>query len=172
MSFGLACKTFFRILGNRSFAEAVRGIDKSTSAPEPEAVTAPAGVSGRNDAIQLLAVLQREARLVDFLKEDISSYPDAQVGAAVRDVHRESAAALERMFALKPLTGQEEGSDMSVDDTYDPARWKLSGKVGGQPPYRGTLRHPGWQATTTSLPAWKGSDASRDIVAPAELDVR
>ena len=76
----------------------------TTPAPRTAAQTAPAApASTRSDALTLLSVLQREARLIDFLKEEIAGYADAQIGAAVRDVHRDAAAALDRLFALKPL---------------------------------------------------------------------
>src|SRR5207253_6846543 len=40
---------------------------------------------GNGAAVQLLAILQREGRLLDFLQEDVDGYADAQIGAAVRD---------------------------------------------------------------------------------------
>jgi hypothetical protein len=118
-----------------------------------------------------LAALQREARLVDFIQEPIASYSDAQVGAAVRDVHRDCAAAVQRMFALQPVMEQAEGSAIEVTDGGDPARVRLTGNVSGQPPYRGVLRHPGWQASKVDLPAWSGSAQSALVVAAAEVEL-
>ena len=55
------------------------------AAPPPKAQAGPA-----DGAVQILSVLQRDARLVDFLMEDIGAYSDEQVGAAVRDVQPQS----------------------------------------------------------------------------------
>ena len=126
----------------------------------------------RSDALNLLAALQREARLVDFLKETISAYTDAQIGAAVRDVHRDASAALERMLALRPVSDEAEGSSIEVPPATDAARIRLVGNVSGNPPFRGALRHAGWQATRLDLPEWTGSDASAArIIAPAEVEL-
>ena len=60
----------------------------------------------------MLATLQREARFVDFVKESLEGYADAQIGAVARDVHRDCGAVLERLFALRPvLADQEEGGE-------------------------------------------------------------
>ena len=50
----------------------------------------------------MLSILQRDARLIDFLMEDISGYSDDQVGAAVRSLHEQSRAALARYITLSP----------------------------------------------------------------------
>lgn len=186
----IAFKSFFRALGNKEFADRVGqllAVPPGASAPaiatakpaaEPAPVvaakpTAPARPKPtRNDALSLLSALQREARLVDFLKESISAYDDAQIGAAVRDVHRDCAAAVERIFALRPATDQAEGSSLEVPDGFDAARYKLTGNVAGKPPFRGTVAHHGWQATKCELPAWTGSEAAQTIVAPIELEIK
>ena len=119
----------------------------------------------------LLAVLQREGRLVDFLKEPITSYSDAQIGAAVRDIHRDCAAALDRIFALRPLIDQPDGSPIDIPTGFDAARYRLTGNVAGQPPYRAKLLHGGWEATRVQLPEWNGTRAAAQIVAPAEVEL-
>ena len=133
--------------------------------PPPPAPKRPEG----EDALVLLATLQREARLIDFLKEDLSGYEDAQVGAAVRDVHRDAAAVLERLFAPAPAVEAEEGS--RLDPASLPAgRVKTTGQVGGG---SGTLVHPGWAATKVNLPARTGppDEAAVRVLAPAEVEV-
>ena len=136
-----------------------------TPPPEPPAPKRPEG----EDALVLLATLQREARLIDFLKEDLSGYEDAQVGAAVRDVHRDAAAVLDRLFAPAPAVDAEEGA--RLDPASLPAgRVKTTGQVGGG---SGTLVHPGWAATKVNLPARTGppdEDAVR-VLAPAEVEI-
>jgi hypothetical protein len=181
---GLAFKTFFRVFSDDRFAEGVQGLLEgnvlaapapvaSAPAPAPAKAGGPAvaPVPARSDALTLLSVLQREARLVDFLKENITPYSNEQVGAAVRDVHRDASASLERMFALKPVMAQEEGASVEVPAGSDAARVRLVGNVSGAPPFRGTLRHGGWEAMKVQLPAWSGSDASARVVAPAEVEL-
>jgi hypothetical protein len=182
---GLSFKTFFRILSDDAFAARVREVSEgkliapSAQAPMPAASPAPMETAkavtpaapARSEALTLLAVLQREARLIDFLKEDIAPYANEQIGAAVRDVHRDASAALERMFALQPVMAQPEGASVEVPGGSDAARVRMTGNVSGSPPFRGTLRHGGWEATKTQLPEWSGSPSSARVVAPAEVEL-
>ena len=115
---------------------------------------------------------------MDFLKESLSGYEDAQIGAAVRDVHRDCGAVLERLFALRPVDSRAEGGEAEVPAGFDASRIRLSGNVTGSPPFRGKLRHAGWEATRCQVPEWSGpEDAARLakpacwIVAPAEVEV-
>ena len=126
----------------------------------------------RNDALTLLATLQREARLVDFLQEPIDAYNDAQIGAAVRDIHRDCRGVLERLFGLQSVVPQEEGAAIDVPHGFDAARYSLTGNVGGRPPYRGTLSHHGWLATRCELPTWTGSADGAMVVAAAEVELK
>ena len=58
-------------------------------APAPPAAPAPAPAVDRGDrAVQILSLLQRDGRLIDFLMEDLTPYADAQVGAALSLVHQ------------------------------------------------------------------------------------
>src|SRR5262245_40802362 len=144
MALGLALKAFFRALRDRTFAEQVdrllqgQAVALSTTAALPLADRLRADIlvqaPTRSDALTLLATLQREARLIDFFMEDLSGYDDAQIGAAVRDVHRDCAAALERMFALRPLRYQEEGSHVEIRADYNSLQVTLTGHVAGQMP--------------------------------------
>jgi hypothetical protein len=120
-------------------------------------------------AIQLLAILQRDGRLVDFLMEDLADYQDAQIGAAVRDIHGSCRTALSRYVTLSPVLTDAEGATVLVDRGTDAARVKVVGNVGGAPPYRGVLRHRGWDATRIELPPLPA--AFRTVVAPAEVEV-
>jgi hypothetical protein len=117
-------------------------------------------------------VLQREARWVDFVKESIAEYSDAQVGAAVRDIHKNCGAALERMFEIRPLLNSPEGSAVDVPRGFDPTQFRLTGQVTNEPPYNGRLCHHGWEAAKCELPEWTGNAASALIVAPAEVEIR
>jgi len=141
---------------------------KPAVAPPPE----PPKVKLTDGALQILQTLQRDARLVDFLMEDIASYADEQVGAAVRSIHADSKASLVRHITLAPVIDGVEGTNHKLDSSKapDPNRIKLignvpaSGKASG-----GTLRHRGWQATSVNLPAIGKQDVS--IIAPAEIEI-
>ncbi len=173
---GTAFRSFFRALRDAGFAQSVADLLDNKATPVPAGAVPPlAPVSApaplRNDALTLLSALQREARLIDFLQESISTYDDAQIGAAVREVHRSSAALLERVFALRPVMTQSEGSPVELPAGAEGGRVQLTGNVTGKPPYRGTLRHAGWQATALNLPQWTGGESAAKIVAPAEVEV-
>jgi hypothetical protein len=177
MGLGLAFKVFWRALTDPRFGERVRPLLVETPAAAPTAPSAPARVPearkppARSEALTLVSVLQREGRLIDFLQEPIAGYNDAQIGAAVRDIHRDCAAALQRIFAIKPLLDLTDGSPVEVPVGFDAARYHLTGNLAGQPPYRGTLRHGGWQATRVQLPEWNGSSTAATVVAPIEVEI-
>lgn len=172
--FVLAFRAFFAVLFDRQSAERVEQCLLPAPAAAAPAEPAPAKpkAARRSDAVQLLATLQREARLVDFLLEPIADYADDQVGAAVRNVHRDCQGVLERAFGLKPLLAETEGAPMEVPAGFDAARIRLTGQVAGQPPHRGTLVHAGWLATRCELPEWTGGAEGALVVAPAEVEVR
>jgi hypothetical protein len=178
---GLAFRAFFRVLGDADFAERVATVLAGPSgaaaagippvSPAKPPVKEAAKKTGRNEALGLLAMLQREARLVDFLQEPIAAYSDEQIGAAVRDVHRDGAAVLERVFGLKPIVAAEEGSQVDVPDNYDAARFRLTGAAADRPPFRGLLAHHGWEATRTALPEWTGNAEAAKVIAPAVVEL-
>jgi uncharacterized protein DUF2760 len=121
-------------------------------------------------ALQLLALLQREGRLVDFLEEDLAGFPDASVGAAARAVHAGCKRALQEYLQLEPVMGGAEGARVTVERGFDAAAIRLTGNVVGEPPFQGSLRHHGWRAKAVKLPPPKdGQDAS--LLAPAEVEL-
>ncbi|MDA0658442.1 MAG: DUF2760 domain-containing protein [Planctomycetota bacterium] len=141
----------------------------STTPNQEKVSTKPA--SRRNDAISLLAALQREARWLDLVQENLDAYSDAQVGAAARTVLRGCQDVLRRTLDLKPVVAFEEGAEVETPTVIDAARWQLSGRVTGSPPYRGRLIHHGWEASRLELPQWSGAKESSLIIAPAEIEV-
>jgi hypothetical protein len=121
-------------------------------------------------ALQLLALLQREGRLVDFLQQDVASFPDADVGAAARVVHDGCAKALRDHVQLAPVRAEDEGSAVVVAAGFSPAEIRLTGNVAGSAPYKGTLVHRGWRASNLKLPTpVAGHDAT--VIAPAEVEL-
>ena len=178
-NFSLGLAAWRRVCGDEAFAAQVRrllsGQPAETPAAAPVPVPAPAPTPApvaapRHEALSLLAVLQREARLLDFLKEPIEGYDDAQIGAAVRSVHKDSAAAIERMFGVVPLDASAEGASVEVPAGYDSARYRLVGNVPAQAPMRGKLAHPGWKATRADVPAWTGRADAAPVLAPTEVE--
>lgn len=167
-----AFKAFFVILfKDRLPADVAAALAPKPMPAEPARAPAPASAAEAPEAsaTQLLAVLQRDGRLVDFLKEDIGPYGDAQVGAAVRTVHAGCRRALEQYVTLAPVLDANEGSRVTIEAGTDAARVKLVGNVAGQPPFTGVLRHRGWRVARAALPAQPQS--GRAIVAPAEVEV-
>jgi len=168
-----AFSSFFSILFSGVLPESVAsefGYTKAkpVAAPPPE----PPKVKLTDGALQILQTLQRDARLVDFLMEDIAAYSDDQVGAAVRSVHADSKASLARHVTLTPVIDGVEGTNHKLDGSKapDPNRIKLIGNVpaSGKAP-GGTLRHRGWQATAVNLPPIGKQDVN--ILAPAEIEI-
>ena len=122
-------------------------------------------------AVQILALLQREGRLVDFLMEDIAAYTDDQVGAAVRDVHAQSKQALERYLRIGPVIDGVEG-DFTKTDGLPAGAIRLIGNVppNGKAP-GGLLRHKGWKAEKVDLPVVANGGTPGQILTPAEIEV-
>jgi hypothetical protein len=125
---------------------------------------------GARGAVQLLSLLQREGRLLDFLQEDIDGYADAQIGAAVRDIHRGCRKVLAEHAPLEPVLTGQENAPVRVDAGFDPSRIRLTGNIVGEPPFTGTLRHHGWRAAKVTLPETTGA-ADPSVVAPAEVEL-
>ena len=181
----LALYAFFAILFRADVAAAVarlRAARKAGALPpeaSPPPTVAPAGAplaaakraqADPRPALQLLAVLQREGRFVDFLEEDLAAFPDAAVGAAARAVHDGCRKALADLLGLEPVLKDAEGAQVTVERGFDPAQVRLTGNVVGDPPFRGALRHHGWRVKEVKLPApADGEDAS--VVAPAEVEL-
>lgn len=121
-------------------------------------------------AVQMLALMQRDGRLIDFLAENISAYPDAQLGAAARTIHESCRVVLNQYVTLEPVLNSEEDQPITVQPGFEPAAIKLIGNVGGEPPIRGVLRHKGWRVKRVNLPPLP-QGAGRSVVAPAQVEV-
>jgi Domain of unknown function (DUF2760) len=135
----------------------------------PQEVKPPAP-EAPDRAVQMLVLLQRDGRLIDFLTEDISAYPDTQLGAAVRTIHNTCRQVLDQYVRLEPILNSEEDQPVMVEAGFDPAAIKLVGKVVGEPPLRGLLRHKGWRVKELNLPPLP-QGAGRMVVAPAEVEL-
>jgi hypothetical protein len=169
---------FFRVLFDGALAAGVKAaFFADTEAARADlasaaVVTSPTTPSEAPSyaALQLLALFQRQGRLVDFLKQDLAQFSDGEVGAVARVVHDGCRRALERHVHIDPIRAEPEGGPLELPRGFDAAEVKLTGMVQGEPPYRGVLRHRGWRATDLELPvAVDGHNPS--ILAPAEVEL-
>ncbi|PRG07487.1 DUF2760 domain-containing protein [Burkholderia contaminans] len=184
----LAVGTFFSVLGNREFAAGVLRVRDGAPAPvapapaaAPAPPPAPAAApvkapapelreASPQAALQLLGLLQRDARFIDFVEEDIAGYADADIGAAARLVHDGCRAALREHFTIVPVRDEAEGSRVTLPAGFDATAVRVTGNVVGAAPFTGTVSHRGWRVADVRLPKLTGShDAS--VVAPAEVEL-
>ena len=172
---GLAFSAFFGVLGDAQlaarFAALRQGAAVAPPAPTPAPAPAPTLKQASPDAaLQLLALLQRDARLIDFAGESLGSYDDAQIGAAARLVHEGCAKVLREHFDIVPVRAEAEGARITLAAGFDAAAVKLTGNVVGQPPFSGSLSHRGWRVAEVRLPRLaEGHDAR--VLAPAEVEL-
>jgi hypothetical protein len=171
----LAFRSFFQLLVSGKLSDGMladlRLSRRDAAAGKPTAKPAPAAppaVRVSDGALQLLAILQRDSRLVDFLMEDVSGYADDQIGAAVRELHDQCRDALARYVGLAPVIDGVEGTFAKAPG--DAAMVKFVGNVPATPPAGGTLRHKGWKAVKVDLPALPAKQDA-GIIAPAEIEI-
>jgi len=160
----LAFGAFFSVLGNPSFAARVLALRQPAAAtPATAPVTAPVAatkpaappplkVATPDAALQLLGLLQRDARLIDFTQEDLSQYSDLEIGGVARVLHEGCCKVLREHFTLVPVRPEPEGNRLTLPAGFDARAVRLTGNVVGQAPFTGTLCHRGWRATETRLP--------------------
>lgn len=208
MRISLAFRAFFAALFRADSAERIRNALAGNSSPaNAAAVTKPAAVEAasdgsnrptpalarhgnarndhaRNDAVTLLAVLQRDARLLDLVHESLDDYSDEQIGGAARNVLRDTRKAMDRVFGLKRLVDDAEGARIEIPGQASPIRWRVlssgtnstgtnstgANSSGGASGSRGTLVHAGWIASKTDLPTWTGKKEDVLVVAPVEVE--
>lgn len=172
-----AFRCFFSLLASGEIPEEIaREVIQMPAQVTPPPVVTPAApvekpAESVDRAVQMLALLQRDGRLIDFFTEEIAPYEDAEIGAAVRNVHESCRQVLEHYIKLEPIIASDEGQPVTVPAGFDPAAIKLIGNVTGQPPLRGLLRHRGWRAAQVNLPPLP-EGAGRSVVAPAEVEIQ
>jgi hypothetical protein len=120
--------------------------------------------------LYLLSLLQREGRLLDFLSENLDLYEDDQIGAAVRSIHQNCKKVIDKNLSPRPVVDRNEGEEITVEPNFDPNAIKLTGNVTGDPPFKGVLRHKGWQTQKLDLPTLSSGQDSK-IIAPAEVEI-
>ncbi|MEM9462440.1 MAG: DUF2760 domain-containing protein [Myxococcota bacterium] len=177
----LAITLPFRVLLDATLAGRIAGLEQQppASLPEPEAKPAPKEVKPEpvalpepdlTPALQLLAILQREGRFVDFLQEDVSSFSDADIGAAARVVHEGCTRGLGDLVKVVAIRQEAEGNAVELPAGYDAKAIRVTGNVTGEPPFKGTLAHHGWRVEKIRLPELsEGHDPM--VIAPAEVEL-
>jgi hypothetical protein len=189
----LAFGAFFSTLGNADFAASVLDLRRdgarpaaqpaptapiapiaptpAAAAPAPLRPSAPPLRQAPTDAaLQLLGLLQRDARLIDFTEENLADYADADIGAAARLVHEGCRKVLREHFTISPVRPEEEESRITLNEGFDASAIRLTGNVVGKAPFKGTIRHRGWRVNEVRLPKLsEGHDAS--ICAQAEVEL-
>lgn len=173
----LAFGAFFSILSDAGFAARIRDLPVGAAQPQPAAQEMPKAVAPRplreaptDAALQLLGLLQRDARLIDFAEENLAGYSDADIGAAARLVHEGCRKVLREHFTIEPVRPEAEGSRITLNAGFDASTIRLTGNVVGQPPFSGSLSHRGWRATEVRLPKLADShDAT--VCAQAEVEL-
>lgn len=135
---------------------------------KPAAPPAPPKPSGT--PLRMLAVLQAEARLVDFLLEDIAGASDEQIGQAVREVHKKAQDALKRHAVIETVLSGSEGDTATVPAGFDPSAIRVVGNVAGSPPFTGSINHPGWKVKELKVAA-PPAGADEFVLQPAEVQV-
>lgn len=121
-------------------------------------------------ACRILSILQNKGRLIDFLQEDITAYPDAQIGAAVRHIHEDCRNALSAYITLAPVMSEKEGETVVVSEGFDPSEIRLTGQITQEAPFEGILQHSGWKITKIDLPEQPKGQKHR-VIAPAEVEI-
>jgi hypothetical protein len=138
---------------------------------EEKPVRRPTETPSPFPAVQMLSILQRQGRFIDFMEEDLSNYSDEQVGAAVRDIHRGCKEGLREHLELKPILAEEEGAQVTIKPGFDLDSIRLTGNVTGDPPFRGILRHHGWRVTRIDLPRPLREQEKEWVLSPAEVEI-
>ena len=177
---GIALAAYFRTLFDADFASSVQSLRLGklpAPAQEPEAVEPvqeeppPAFLeTGPASALQLLGLLQREGRLIDFLEEEIADFSDADIGAAARVVHEGCRKALKEHFQVQAVRTEDEGTRITLEEGFDASAIRLTGNVSGAAPFHGTLQHRGWRVVEVSLPQ-VSVDHDLHVVTPAEVEL-
>lgn len=183
--FVLAWICFFRILfGKKLPTDAAKFLPESA---QPKALPVPekpiekpvekpkvaVAQHHKEGALALLALLQREGRFIDFIRDPAmldASTTDADIGAAVRAVHRGCLKVIDQYLALEPVMPQDEEAKVSVPKGFDPSEIRLIGEAKGEAPFKGTLRHKGWRVVEAKLPAL-AEGVDRTVIAPAEVEL-
>ena len=156
------------MFGNSGAKAEPKPVKAEAAKPAPPVATNQAEA----EVVAFLATLQEKGRLVDFLMDDIAAYDNAQVGAAARVVHQGCRAALQEHLKVRPIRDEAEGAKVTVAAGYPADEYRLVGKIGGEPPFTGTLVHRGWKTESVKLPRIVRTGDRLPTLAPAEVELK
>jgi len=165
---GLVCIMLLILIFKKSSstsADTTSNSSNNSTTPVPQLEMAD-----ENGALHLLSVLQRDGRLIDFVREDVSQYSDQEIGAAARVVHKGLKTAVESHFTITPIQLEAEGATIQVAKEFDTQSIQLVGNVTGDGPFSGVLVHQGWQVTESQLPHIS-NQKNQKILAPAQVEI-
>jgi hypothetical protein len=163
----------FSLVGGKSGAPAAPLQTPAPPVPAPVPIQPPTLAANQAEAevVAFFGLLQEKGRLVDFLMEDVTPYEDAEVGAAARVIHQGCRQVLQEYFSISPISEAQEGAQVTVPAGYSPDRYRLVGKLTGEPPFTGTLLHKGWKTEFVKLPRIVTKEHLPSI-APAEVELK
>jgi len=115
------------VSADASPAAVVEPVTPAPAAPEPKILKE----ATPDAALQLLTLLQQDARFIDFIKEDLSSYSDEDIGAAARVVHEGSKKTIDTYFTLEAIRNEDEESRISLPAGFNASEVRLTGNVVG-----------------------------------------
>jgi hypothetical protein len=178
LSLGLSVLVMFVVALMRGSAKPALGVSEripTETTVKPPAQSAPAATANLKtrdpeSALQVLGLLQQEARFIDFLNEDLKAFSDAEIGAVARVVHEGSQKLLNQYFQIEPVRSEEEETQVTLQLGFNSAENRVTGNVVGEPPFTGTLLHRGWRVVKSDLPKLAEGHDPR-IVAPAEVEL-
>ncbi|XOV78824.1 MAG: DUF2760 domain-containing protein [Aestuariibacter sp.] len=162
----------FKLIFSGQYAQSIlqpSAAETLEDAPAEVTEKAPQPVN-YDSALQLIAILQKDGRLIDFIQEDVNQFSDEQVAAAARVVHQGVKKALNDHVQFSPATKEPEGSAITLNKDFDRNQYRLTGNINGEGPFHGTLIHKGWCVDKVVLPEIV-SDTDLTFIAPAEVEV-
>lgn len=167
----------WKLLFDEAFAARVQQAQQPAlpPAPEPPPAAEPRVVEAEverdlSPALQLLSLLQREGRFIDFLQEDVAGFSDAEIGAAARVVHEGCKRTLGEYLELAPVRTESEGAKVVLEPGYDAHAVRVTGNVVGEPPFTGKLAHHGWRVAKIRLPE-RVRERDPKVIAAAEVEL-
>ncbi len=166
---GLTIRSFRKLIPDER--RPAMGQPAPPEVPEKRAESRVQAPPSRRLFLHLLSVLQRDGRLLDFLYEDLADYDDAQIGAAVRNIHENCRNVVDTYLAPEAIVAVEEGASILIPPDFDVNQFKLSGNVQGRPPFTGVVQHRGWRMGKKELPVLLAEKDSV-IIAPAEVEIQ
>jgi hypothetical protein len=80
---------------------------------------------------------------------------------------------LNEHFKISPISDAEDRSQITLPADYAADEYRLTGKISGNPPFKGTLLHKGWKADSVKLPRIVNTNENcLPSIAPAQVEVK